>query len=72
VAIHLEELRRLRDSARESGQYGAAIQAEVKRGEVAGFYMKRCEDVTPVKPEERETRVLALLKNAEARAANGR
>jgi hypothetical protein len=38
----------LRDSARETGQVGAAIQAEFKRGEVVGFYVKR-RAMTPAK-----------------------
>ena len=57
VAVHLEELRRLRDLAREKGELAAAIQAEIKRGEVGVFYVKRREIVTPLQPEERGKRV---------------
>jgi hypothetical protein len=35
----------------EKEQYPAAIQAEVKRGEVAGYYIKKRENVTPVPTE---------------------
>jgi hypothetical protein len=70
VEIHLEERRRLRDSACETGQYGAAIQAEVERGEVVGFDLKRRENVTQLSPDERAERVTQLLGLAKARAAN--
>ena len=72
LAVHLEELRRLRDLAREKGQFAAAIQAEIKRGEVVGFYVKRRENVTTLSPEERSERVEQLLVLAKARTANGR
>jgi hypothetical protein len=69
--VHLEELRRLRDSARETGQFGAAIQAEVKRGGVVGFYVKRRENVTQqFSPGERVERIKQLLASADARLAN--
>ena len=40
---HMEELRELRDEARQRGQLSAAIQAEVKRGELLRFYVKQVE-----------------------------
>src|SRR5262249_15112004 len=52
VASHLEELCRLRDLAKASKQYGAAIQAEIKRGEAAGFYIKRGENIKYQKTRE--------------------
>src|SRR5215831_8394357 len=47
VAGHLEELCRLRELAKGEKQYSAAIQAEIKRGEAAGFYVKRRENINP-------------------------
>jgi hypothetical protein len=67
VQVHLEELRRFRDLAREQGQLSAAIHAEVKRGEVVGFYVRRRENVTELSAEERAERVQALLSLAESR-----
>jgi hypothetical protein len=60
------------DSARESGQFGAAIQPEVKRGEVAGFSVKRRENVTQLSSDERAERVRQLLSVAQIRAGGGR
>jgi hypothetical protein len=40
---HMEKLRELRDEARQRGQLSAAIQAEVKRGELRRFYVKQVE-----------------------------
>ena len=61
--MHLEELCRLRELAKASKQYGPTIQAEIKRGEAAGFYVKRRENIKPtMTPEELETRVLAWLR----------
>jgi hypothetical protein len=40
---HLEKLGELRDDARQRGQLSAAIQAEVKRGELRRFYVKQVE-----------------------------
>jgi len=63
VASHLEELCRLRELAKGSKQYGAAIQAEIKRGEVAGFYVKRRENIkSPMTRDQLEASVCALLK----------
>lgn len=43
VESHLAELALLRDAAVYTGHMGAAVTAEVKRGEVAGFYIERKE-----------------------------
>ena len=40
---HLSELALLREEARADGQFAAAINAEVKRGQVAGHYIERKE-----------------------------
>jgi hypothetical protein len=41
----------------------AAIQAEIKRGEAAGFYVKRRENIKPsLTPEQLQARVLDLLR----------
>ena len=39
----MKKLRELRDDARQRGQLSAAIQAEVKRGELRRFYVKQIE-----------------------------
>ncbi len=38
---HLRNLKALRDTAAEAGQYGAAITAEVNRGKASGLYVER-------------------------------
>jgi hypothetical protein len=43
VQEHMVKLRELRDEARQRGQLSAAIQAEVKRGELRRFYVKQVE-----------------------------
>ena len=43
---HTGQLARLREMALRSGNYGAAVNAEVNRGKVAGLYVDRVEDVT--------------------------
>src|SRR5215471_14298569 len=43
LEAHMSELRSLRDAARTAGQLSAAITAEVKRGELMRFYVKRVE-----------------------------
>ena len=43
---HARELARLRDSAVENGQLGPAVNAEFRRGQLAGFYVDRKEVVT--------------------------
>lgn len=43
LETHLQELANLRDEARKSGQYGAAVKAEVARGKAVGLYIDRVE-----------------------------
>ena len=43
---HLAELARLRDPAEKSGNFGAAVQAEVSRGKASRFYVEQTEDLT--------------------------
>jgi hypothetical protein len=63
VAGHLEELCRLRELAKGERQYAAAIQAEIKRGEAAGFYLKRRENIkSTMSREELEARILDFLR----------
>ena len=40
---HMQELKSLRDMAKNAGQLSAAISAEVKRGELRRFYVKQIE-----------------------------
>jgi phage terminase small subunit len=40
---HMEKLKDLRDKAEAEGKFTAAIQAEVKRGELRRFYIKQVE-----------------------------
>lgn len=44
---HLRELERLKEIAVETGNVGAAVQAEQLRGKVQGYHVERYEDVTP-------------------------
>jgi len=41
---HMPELERLREIAKKNGQLGAAVSAEVKLGELMGFYVQRREN----------------------------
>lgn len=61
---HIAKLEELRDAALKAEQFAAAITAETKRGEVAGLYIKRREDVTKLSPAERAERVKRVLKLA--------
>ena len=47
---HLRDLKVLRDTAAEAGQYGAAITAEVNRGKAAGLYVERRASGPPMAP----------------------
>jgi phage terminase small subunit len=47
LAEHMEELRVLRELAKERGHISAAIAAEVKRGELRRFYVKQIESAPP-------------------------
>lgn len=49
---HLRELERLREIALNTGNVGAAVQAEQLRGKVEGHYIERFEDVTKTDPSE--------------------
>jgi hypothetical protein len=41
---HIEELKDIRDLAKKNGQVSAAVAAEVKRGELMGYYVERREN----------------------------
>lgn len=43
---HLRELERIREIALESGNIGAAVQAETARGKASGHYVEQVRDVT--------------------------
>lgn len=47
LAEHMAMLRLLRDEARAAGKQTAAVQAEVKRGELRRFYIKQVETGSP-------------------------
>lgn len=47
---HISELERLREIALESGNVGAAVQAEQLRGKASGHYIERYSDVTESDP----------------------
>ncbi len=57
---HCGELARLREIALETGNVGAAVLAETNRGKVAGHYIERFEDVTPVDPISIIERIMAI------------
>lgn len=46
LAEHVAELDRLKTVAEESGNIGAAVQAEQLKGKVLGYHIERREDVT--------------------------
>ena len=41
---HMDELKTLRELAKRNGQISAAVAAEVKRGELMGYYVQRREN----------------------------
>ncbi len=43
LAVHLRDLKGLRDKAEQARQFSAAISAEVARGKAAGLYVQRVE-----------------------------
>ena len=62
---HISELAKLRDDARESKAWSAAVNAEVARGKAAGFYVEqkiirtgKLEDLTA---EQLETRMKEII-----------
>jgi hypothetical protein len=62
IEEHMKKLRELRDDARQRGQLSAAIQAEVKRGELRHFYVRQVEnknvdDFSRMTDEELEARI---------------
>ena len=57
IDSHMQELERLREIALETGNVGAAVQAEQLRGKATGIYIERHADVTPPDP----TRALLQL-----------
>lgn len=56
---HMQELERLREIALDSGNVGAAVQAEQIRGKVAGWQVDQVKDITE------RTDVIATLKEIE-------
>lgn len=60
LGSHLQELERLRELAAATGNYGAAVNAEVSRGKAAGHYVEKIQDVT------RENDVASTLKDIAA------
>lgn len=48
---HQNQLERLREAAMSSGNYGAAVQAELARGKVAGHHIERIQEV-PADPHD--------------------
>lgn len=67
LSTHLQSLKEIRDKALQKDQLSAAVSAEVSRGKASGLYVDKIEDVTPLSREEREKRVLSLVKTAKAR-----
>jgi len=49
---HLRRLRELSARAESTGNFGAAVNAEVSAGKVEGHYIERREDVTPTKARD--------------------
>lgn len=47
VDAHMAELAKIRDAAFNKANYGAAVKAEMARGQVAGFYISQHLDLTP-------------------------
>ena len=63
---HMEELKALREQAKQEGQISAAIQAEVKRGELRRFYVKQTENGAPGDFEDKSEDQLAAEIASEA------
>ena len=66
---HLERLRELSVNAECEKQYSAAINAEVMRGKVSGFYVEQVEHsgAVDLSQTEREQAVLGILTTARQR-----
>ncbi len=67
LSAHLASLKEIRDKAMEKEQLSAAVSAEVSRGKASGLYVDKIEDVTKLTREEREQRILSLVKTAKSR-----
>lgn len=50
IADHMRELERLKEIAVDTGNVGAAVQAEQLRGKAAGHYVEQVRDVTSYDP----------------------
>ncbi len=61
---HVQRLRELSQQAQEAGNYGAAVNAEVNAGKVAGHYIERTENVNETRKQELKERI-SLLTNDE-------
>lgn len=61
IESHARELERLREIAIDSGNVGAAVQAEQLRGKATGLYVDRHMDVTPAEPTRTFAEVLKLF-----------
>lgn len=59
---HVQRLRELSQQASASGNYGAAVNAEVNAGKVAGHYVERHENVNETRRQELQER-MGLLTN---------
>ena len=51
LRAHQEQLERLREAAMATGNYGAAVQAELARGKVAGHHIERIQEI-PADPHD--------------------
>jgi phage terminase small subunit len=62
---HISELAKLRDNARESKAWSAAVNAEVARGKAAGLYVEqkiiRTGSLTDLTAEQLETRMKEII-----------
>ena len=70
VDAHLEMLATIRDEARETGRYSAAVSAETARGKVCGFYTDKVHhtgeiDVSSMTEEEVERELAELEREIE-------
>ena len=65
LEAHLEDLKALRNLAKDAGKYGAAVSAEVSRGKAAGLYVTKPQvdvnDLSHLTDEQLESR-LAILR----------
>lgn len=66
IGSHLQELAEIRDLSKTAGQLKTAMEAEVKRGVVAGFYKESIKD-----PDEKDKRVYIQLNGGSANVQIG-